>query len=184
MDILFHDQMTNREMASLLFNIATLLRRQGNVNPYRTAAYERGARSLMALREEAKDILQTQEKVPFHRSRRIGKRLQSKIREMAQTGNLEQYVVMVTEDLPEGIAGLMGVPGIGPHLAEQVHRTLGIGTARELVRAARDGRLRSVHGFGPKRTAQIADVRLPEERDRTRPSALSQLRLFGLPRAA
>ncbi len=36
---------SNRDMAAVLFNIATVLRQNGNTNPFRTAAYERGARA-------------------------------------------------------------------------------------------------------------------------------------------
>ena len=185
MDTLFHEQMTNKEMASLLFNIATLLRRKGNENPFRTAAYERGARALMALREEAQDVLRSQTQVPFHPSRHIGRKLQGKIREMVETGGLEQYNRMVIEELPESLVDLMGVPGIGPTLAEQIHQSLGISTAQDLVQAARNGRLRSVRGFGPNRTARIAALRLPLEDGSAEPrSSLPQMVLFDLPRAA
>ncbi len=174
--------MNNKDMAAVLFNIATILRDQGNQNPFRTAAYERGARALMGLRDEAKEILEAEEKVPFRRRQRIGKKLQAKIREMAKEGGLEQYTWMVA-DLPPHIAGLMGVPGVGPRTAEHIHQALGIGTAADLVRAARDGRLRTVWGFGPKRTAAIAALDLPEE-GAGQTSALPSISLFDLPKAA
>ena len=174
------EKMTNKEMASLLFNIATLLKGQGNSNPFRTAAYERGARALMGLNGEAADILQTEDRISFRRRQHIGKKLQAKIREMAQTGHLEQYVEMVAE-LPEPIAALMSVPGIGPNTAERIYQALGITTAADLVWAARDNRLRQVWGFGPKRTAAIAALDLPDADKKT---ALPQISLFDLPQAA
>jgi len=72
------DRMTNKEMAALLFNIATMLRGCGNMNPFRTAAYERGARALMGLETPAVEILQRQGKVPFRRRYHIGTKLTSK----------------------------------------------------------------------------------------------------------
>ena len=152
--------LTNRQMASILFNIATCLRDAGNVNPWRTAAYERGASALMALPDEAASILQEQERVPFRRRQHIGKKLQAKIQEMARTGALDQYARLLAE-LPTHQKGLMAVPGIGPRTADVVHRTLGITSASELVQAARDGRLRAVRGFGPKRTAAVASLPYP-----------------------
>jgi DNA polymerase (family 10) len=149
--------LTNREMAAILFNIATCLREAGNVNPWRTAAYERGARALMGLADEASEILEHDERVPFRRRQHIGKKLQAKIREMAATGALDQYANMLA-DLPPHRAELMKVPGIGPKTADAVYRSLGVATQTELVRAARDGRLRAVPGFGPKRTAEIANL--------------------------
>lgn len=171
--------MNNREMAALLFNIATVLRSQGNVNPFRTAAYERGARALMGLADEAAQVLETEEAVPFRRRQHIGSKLQAKIREMAKTGALEQYARMLG-DLPPHIASLMDVPGVGPKTAEHVHQALGLETAADLVRAARDGRLRTVWGFGPRRTEAIAALDLPGAEK----TALPQLRLFDLPGAA
>lgn len=171
---------TNKEMAAVLFNIATLLREQGNVNPYRTAAYERGARSLMALDKQATQVLKAEGEVPFARRWRIGAGLQAKIREMAQTGALKQFADLASEVAPDR-AGLMAVPGIGPRMAMDVQKTLGIGTAEELIRAARNGSLRCVHGFGPKRVAFIANLVLPvadQPADGLATSA--QVRLFNL----
>lgn len=174
--------MTNKEMAAVLFNIATVLRNQGNQNPFRTAAYERGGRALMGLADEATDILETEERVPFRQRQHIGRKLHAKIGEMARTGGLEQYDEML-KDLPPHIAGLMAVPGIGPKTGERIYRTLGIGRGEDLVRAARDGRLRSVWGFGPKRTAAIAALALPDGKA-LGASALPQISLFDLPKAA
>lgn len=173
-------RMTNKEMAEVLFNIGTILRIQGNTNPFRTAAYERGARALMGLGRPVTEILAVEEKVPFRRRQHIGKKLQAKIREMAQSHLLAQYGAMVAE-LPPHIASLLALPGMGPRMAERIHTTLGIGTAADLIRAARDGRLRQVRGFGPRRIAALASLSLPDE---TPEREWPQPRLFDLPRAA
>jgi DNA polymerase (family 10) len=154
--------MSNRDMASVLFNIATVLKQTGNVNPYRTAAYERGARALMGLRREARDVLAASERIPFRRRQHIGVRLQSKIHEMTATGELDQYQDLLAQ-LPSHQRELMTVPGIGPKLADVLHTELDVSTASDLVRAARDGRLHRVRGFGAKRIAQIAVIHLEED---------------------
>ena len=154
--------MSNREMASILFNIATALKQSGNANPYRTAAYERGARALMGLRGEAHDVLQSQEKITFRQRQHIGVKLQSKIREMATTGVLNQYHEMLA-DLPPHQRELLLVPGIGPKMADSLFVSLGISTANALIRAARDGSLSQVRGFGRKRVGQIAAMPLPSD---------------------
>ncbi|MBC8101734.1 MAG: hypothetical protein H7Z41_04015 [Cytophagales bacterium] len=163
---------TNREMAAVLFNIATVLRQSGNTNPFRTAAYERGARALMGLRHEVCDVLGSQEKVSFRRRQHIGKKLHAKIQEMARSGALGQYEAML-QDLPRHQRQLMLVPGIGPKTADLLYAATGIEQTADLVRAAREGRLRRVRGFGPKRTAQIAALPLPEDA-----AASRQLSLF------
>jgi DNA polymerase (family 10) len=152
--------LSNREMAAIFFNIASVLRERGNENPWRTEAYERGARALMGYHTEARDILTERATVPFRKRQHIGKRLQAKIREMATSGELAQYQQLLN-DMPEHRRELMRLPGIGPRTADFVHVTLGISTAVELVRAARQGRLEKVRGFGPRRIATLAGVNLP-----------------------
>ena len=155
--------LTNREIAAVLFNIATLLREQGNENPFRTAAYERGARSMMGYREDARRILAEDEnkKLPFPEQRHIGKKLQMKIREMAASGSLAQFGEML-ESQPTHRREMVGLPGIGPKTADHINESLGVETAEELFRAAVDGRLRQVRGFGVKRVALLAAL-APEE---------------------
>ena len=48
------NRVTNRDMAAMLFNIATLLRDRQD-SPYRIRAYERGARALLARRDQIAD---------------------------------------------------------------------------------------------------------------------------------
>jgi DNA polymerase/3'-5' exonuclease PolX len=72
--------LTNREIAAVLFNITTILREQGNENPFRTAAYECGARAMMGYRNDAREILaeSAKKKLPFREAWYIGKKLQAK----------------------------------------------------------------------------------------------------------
>jgi DNA polymerase (family 10) len=176
--------MNNREMAAVFFNIATLLREEGNENPFRTAAYERAGRAMMGLREEAGRTLESEKLVPFRRRQHIGKKLQAKIREMAEAGALEQYRALL-EELPPFQRELLAVPGIGPKRARLLHEKLGVETADGLIRAARNGRLRTVPGFGARRVAEIATLPLAAERETLNGAAVRlQLELFEMPRAA
>ena len=80
---------------------------------------------------------------------------------MAQAGALAQYDALLQE-LPPHIADLMRVPGVGPITAERIHAQIGVATARDLILAAREGRLRTVWGMGKKRVTQIAALAFPE----------------------
>ncbi len=154
-------QMANRDMAAVLFNMATLLKSDPQANPYRIAAYERAGRAMMGLRKEAREILEGKERVGFRPWQHIGTRLHAKIGEMAASGELSQYDEFL-RSAPAYVADVVrGIPGIGPSFATRAHEVLGVESKEELVRAARDGRLREVRGFGAARTARIAAMSLP-----------------------
>jgi DNA polymerase (family 10) len=53
---------------------------------------------------------------------------------------------------------LEGVPGIGPRLARELRDMLGVVDLEGLARAAREGRLSRIYGFGPKRVKMIEAV--------------------------
>lgn len=74
------------------------------------------------------------------------------------------------------------VPGIGPKLAREVREVLGVESLSGLARAARDGTLSEICGFGPRRTRLVASALAPIERPaRSEPteSTEGQLELWG-----
>lgn len=162
--------MTNRDMAATLFNIATLLRERGE-NPYRIRAYESGARSLMRRRsDDMVGPLQKSHQTLPHPKFVLGDKLQRKLRQLAQTGDMEFYDQLLA-DLPVPIANLMRVPGIGPRTAARLYDTLGIETADDLRDMARSGRLTEVWGIGVKRREQFAQLSLFDETEPRRQAA-------------
>lgn len=143
--------MTNRQMADILFNIATLLdMAQGNV--YRVRAYRRAARRLLALREEATAIVARGEDLPLPG---VGVRIRRKLAELMGAGALAFYEELL-EDLPPAVRALMAVDGVGPKTALRLSDGLGIATPRGLIAAAERGRVRELYGFGPRREALLA----------------------------
>ena len=155
--------MTNRELAATLFNIATILRERED-NPYRIRAYENAARALMGRRDNVAGILTQPGQTLRRRKGVLGDKVQAKLRQLAAEGHMPFFDDLCA-DLPPHIAALMQAPGMGPKTARQVYEALGVRTPDELRRAARDGRLASVWGFGAKRTAQVAQMSLFDEID-------------------
>jgi len=161
--------MNNRDMAATLFNIATLLRDRQD-NPYRIRAYENGARALMGRREDAVATLQDGDRTLWHRKGVLGDRLQRKLKELAQTGEMT-YFQELCADLPPYLVALMTVPGIGPRTAQRLYETLNIGTPEQLFEAAHSGKLRQLWGFGPKREQQYAQLSLFDDGEDRRMAA-------------
>ena len=148
--------MTNREIAEVLFNISSMLRRQG-ASPYRVRAYRWAALRLLAMRREAADLAAAG--VPLGIPR-LGPSLNAKIVALALTGKLPFYDQLVA-GLTPAERRLLTVPGIGPTIAARVARDLGSADEdlpARLQEAAADGRLLKVWGVGPRRAAAILNA--------------------------
>ncbi len=57
------------------------------------------------------------------------------------------------------------VPGIGPKLAQELRQVLGVESLEGLARAAQDGTLSGICGFGPRRTRLLASLATTPKRE-------------------
>jgi len=145
---------TNAHIARRLEELASLLEIQG-ANPFRVAAYRRGAAAIANLSEPVQEIYQREGIEGLDRIPGIGRRLAMAVRSLLDTGRLPLLEHLRGETDP--VLLLQSVPGIGPIQADRLHHELGIDSLEDLEAAAHDGRLASVAGFGAKRVAGIID---------------------------
>ncbi len=145
--------MTNREIAHILFNIATLLE-LAEGNPYRIRAYRRAARGMLRLSVEARDLLAQGRELPLPG---LGKRLREKIGQLIAGGRMAFYEELIAEQHP-AIQSLMAVPGVGPKTASRLFTELHLTSPEALLFAARRGRVRELWGFGPRREQRLAEA--------------------------
>jgi DNA polymerase/3'-5' exonuclease PolX len=144
-------RITNRRIANILFNIATILDlAQDNI--YRVRAYRYAARRMLALREEASAILARGETLWLPG---VGKRIGAKLAELLATGRLTFYEDLL-EDQPPHIRALMTVDGIGPKTAQRLYAGLGVRTVGDLIAAADQNHVQQLFGFGEAREASLA----------------------------
>lgn len=146
-------RVSNKQIAEVLHNIATLLEMQ-QANPYRIAAYRNAANRLTALPfPMAQAIIQgAQVKIPG-----IGERLTAKITELVRSGRMTFYDDLCEESLPEDVRSLMAVPRVGPRTALRLAGKLNIHSVTELERAASGGKLREHYGFGQRSEHTLAE---------------------------
>ena len=143
---------TNAEIAAVFEQLADLLEVEGEENPFRIRAYRNAARVIRGLdRSLAEMVAQGEdlEALP-----RIGHELAAKIREIVETGRL-RALERHQRAVPRGLAELLQVPGLGPKRIQRLREALAITNLRELARAAREGRLRTLPGFGAKTEQNI-----------------------------
>lgn len=140
----------NAEIATLLRETADLLEIEGE-NPFRIRAYRTAARVVEEHPESIAAIAARDPKA-LTELPGIGKDLAQKIAQLAH-GRSFDVLREARKRMPPGLPELMRLPGLGPKRAQQLHRALKIRNLRDLERALKAGRLRSVPGFG-ERTEQ------------------------------
>jgi len=147
------DKVSNRQVAEVLFNIATLLEMQ-QANPYRIQAYRNAARGMLALPEQAQAILARGEVLSFPG---LGERLRRKIGELITTGRMTFYDDLCEESLPDDVRSLMAVPFVGPRTALRLTGQVDVHSVEELLEAAEAEKLRKHYRFGPRSEARLAE---------------------------
>lgn len=141
----------NADVAAVFNEIADLLEVQG-ANVFRVRAYRNAARMLSELGRSVKTLVDQGE--DLDRLPGIGPDLAGKIKEIVATGSCAQ-LERLRKELPPAITELLKIPGLGPKRVRALHQELGIQTLAQLHRAASQGQVRAVHGFGPKTEQSI-----------------------------
>ena len=144
----------NEDVAAVFDEIADLLEIEGE-NPFRIRAYRNAARTLRELGEDVRAALQRGEDLTQLPG--IGKELAAKIQEIVATGKC-RALEKLRRKLPADITELLKLPGLGPKRVRALYHELDIHTLEQLERAARDGRLRELPGFGPRTEARILEA--------------------------
>jgi len=122
-------------------------------NPFRARAFERAARKIETLDQDINDLVLRGElfSVPG-----IGKGIAPIVSELVTTGQ-SRYLDDLRKQYPPGIFDLLRVPALGLRKIGILHSELGIGDLPSLERAAREGRIAKLKGFGAKTQQKILD---------------------------
>ncbi|HLF12496.1 MAG TPA: DNA polymerase/3'-5' exonuclease PolX [Gammaproteobacteria bacterium] len=142
---------TNSDVARLFARYATLLEIEG-ANPFRVRAYRNAARVIQGLPRSVADMLGEGEDLTQLEG--IGEDLADKIREIVHTGRFGK-LDEIEKRMPAALVELTTLPGLGPKRVKILYDKLKIRTLEDLERAARAGRIREIHGFGPKTEEKV-----------------------------
>jgi DNA polymerase (family 10) len=141
----------NADVAAIFDEIADLLEIQG-ANPFRIRAYRNAARMAQELGRDLRELLRRGEDLTELPG--IGDDLAGKIAEIVETGSCTM-LKKLHKQLPAALTELLKLPGLGPKRVKALYHELDIHTLEQLHRAARDGRLRELPGFGAKTEQRI-----------------------------
>lgn len=153
----------NADIVAIFGEIADLLEIQG-ANPFRVRAYRNAARSVSELGKSVPEMVKHNENLKIIRG--IGDDLAGKLREISVTGKCALLDTLHRE-MPAAVSELLQIQGLGPKRVRAIHDALHVDTIEQLHRAAKDGRIRGLPGFGEKTEAHIVasiEARLKKSR--------------------
>ena len=158
--------MDNRQIAERLEAFASLLE-LGDANPYTARAYRRAAETIRAAAVPVAELARSGR---ARELRGIGAGIESRLRELAETGEIAELAELERELAPD-LVGLGRYLGLSAKRSVELARALGVRTAEELREAATAGRLQTVPGIGPKTEARLIEA-LSREADPRPPRGL------------
>jgi DNA polymerase (family 10) len=144
----------NSDIAAIFEEIADLLEIE-EANPFRIRAYRAAARTLRGLPTEA--AVMVREGADLTRLPGIGPDLAAKVAEIAETGT-SAMLDKLHRSAPPALAEFLKIPGLGPKRVAALYHELDIHTLEALHRAAKDGRIRALPGFGAKTERGILEA--------------------------
>ena len=144
--------MTNREIAKILHEMAAYY--EMDDVPFKPRAYENAALGVESSDAEAADIyarggIKALEKIPG-----VGKGIAEHLEDMFTKKRFKEYE-RLKKKMPVDVGSIMAVEGIGAKMVKTLWQKLKIKTMRDLERAARRGRLRTLAHFGEKSEQNI-----------------------------
>jgi DNA polymerase (family 10) len=135
----------NGEIAEAFEELASLYELDGAV-VYRVLAYRNAAKSI---REAGVSVEEMARAGKADELAGIGKTIAEKIVALLDTGSIPS-ADKLKKRIPSGLIEVTRIPGLGPKRARALNEQLGVESLDDLRRAAEDGTLEDVAGFGPK----------------------------------
>ena len=142
----------NDELARIFYEIGDMLEIGGEL-PFKIGAYRRAAETIA---HSPVDVARAYRLGNPPRLPGVGKAIDEKLAELADTGRL-RYYERLRRDVPPSVVTLLQVPGLGPRTAGELWRQAGIDSLDALEAAARSGSLRSLKGMSAKTEERLLD---------------------------
>lgn len=142
--------MDKRDVARTLEEIAVLLELTG-VNPFKVRAYENAARAIDGLSEDLGTVVSEGRLTELPG---IGDSTGANIAELWKTGRMKFYDDLAAS-VPPGYLEMTRIPGLGPKKIRALGEALEVTSIADLKRAAEEGRIRDLKGFGAQSEKKI-----------------------------
>ena len=144
--------MTNKEIAKIFEELAKLLEIKGE-NPFKIRAYLNASREINALPYSLESMVQ--EGKDLTKLPNIGEQIAKKIQEIVNTGKLEK-LEKLKKEFPPALLNLLAIEGLGAKHIKTLYENLHFNTVEELQELAKEHKIQTLKGFGPKLEEKIA----------------------------
>ncbi len=139
----------NAVVAAILYEIGEILTIKDD--RFRSRAYLLAAQRITSLTE---DIRKVKERGELDKIPGVGKSIAATISELLDTGE-SKVLEELRESLPTGVRQLMELEGVGPKNAMRLVEELKLSSIDDLEKAAKEGKVRELKGFGDKKEQNI-----------------------------
>ncbi|HEX9178979.1 MAG TPA: helix-hairpin-helix domain-containing protein, partial [Burkholderiales bacterium] len=144
----------NADVAAVLEKIADLLEIE-SANPFRVRAYRNAARILGELPRDLRGMVEKGENLADLPG--IGDDLARKVQEIVGTGSC-RLLQKLEGELSPAVTELLKIPGLGPKRVRALWQELHVQTLEDLQRAAQEGKIQALPGFGEKTERNILEA--------------------------
>lgn len=142
----------NQQLAQIFYEIANFL--QAEEIAFKPQAYRRAAQALEGLKDDISVVYSRGGKKAIKKIKGIGEHIAEKIEEYLKTGTISYYE-KYKKKYPVEIQELSAIEGLGPKMVLNLYQKLGVRNLSDLEKAAREGRIRNLAGFGEKTEQNI-----------------------------
>lgn len=146
--------MKNSEIASIFFEMADMLEIKGV--RWKPRAYRQAARTIESMRDDIGRVYEEGGIGALEDISGIGEGLAEKIEQFLKKGKIKKYE-MLKKSMPSHIHVLVKIPGMGPKKVKKLNKKLNVSTVKQLEKAAKQGKIREVEGFGEKSEKDILE---------------------------
>lgn len=144
--------MKNEELAKIFKQMALYL--EMDEVPFKPRAYDKAAEDIASLDDDIRELYKSGGLKALDAIPSVGKGIAERIEEYLKHGKIKEYE-RLKKKLPVKLEELVQVEGVGPKTVKQLYKKLKIKTLAQLEKAAKQGKIRKLAGFGKKSEEKI-----------------------------
>ena len=144
--------MLNFKIAKIFYQMAELYTMKDD--QFRPRAYERAARLIESMEEDIEDIYKKSGVKGLMEIEGVGKGMAEHIEEYIKTGKIKVFEKL-KRSAPIDLESFSAVEGVGPKMLMALYKNLKIKNVKDLEKAARAGKVRTLPRFGQKSEENI-----------------------------